>query len=177
VAFAVAVVIALTWFLNRTTYGIAIRAAAENGDRAALCGIPTKHLSTVVWIIAAALSASAFILQAPIVGLKVGAVIGPGLLLRGLAAAVIGRMESLPVTIAAAVGIGILEQTLFFEIGISSVVDALLLVVILAGLLLQRRSLNRVDSADASTWEAVGSVRPIPWPSPCPPRSPKAARG
>ena len=162
VAFAVAVVIALTWFLNRTTYGIAIRAAAENGDRAALCGIPTKHLSTVVWIIAAALSASAFILQAPIVGLKVGAVIGPGLLLRGLAAAVIGRMESLPVTIAAAVGIGILEQTLFFEIGISSVVDALLLVVILAGLLLQRRSLNRVDSADASTWEAVGSVRPIP---------------
>ena len=162
VAFALAVVAALTWFLNRTHYGIAIRASAENGDRAALCGIPTKHLSTMVWVIAAVLSASAFILQAPIVGLKIGAVIGPGLLLRGLAAAVVGRMQSLPVTIGAAVGIGVFEQTVFYKVGISSVVDALLLVVILAGLLVQRRSLSRVDAADASTWQAVGSVRPIP---------------
>ena len=162
VLFAVGAVVGLTWFLNRTAYGVAIRASAENADRAALCGIPTNRLSSIVWVIAAVLSAAAFILQAPIVGLKVGAVIGPALLLRGLAAAVLARMTSLPITIMASIGIGVVEQTLFFEVGVSSVVDVLLLALILGGLLLQRRGVGRVDAADASSWQAVGQVRPIP---------------
>ena len=162
VAFAVAVVLGLTWLLGRTGFGIAVRASAENGDRAALCGIPTKALSTAVWVLAALLAASAAILQAPVIGLSTGALIGPGLLLRGLAAAVIGRMESLPVTIAAAVGLGVFEQAVYWAYGRSTVVDALLLVVILVGLIAQRRRFSRVDPADASTWQAVGEVRPIP---------------
>ena len=162
VAFAVAAVTGLTLLLNRTRFGIAVRASAENGDRAALCGIPTRSLSTLVWVLAALLAASAAILQAPVIGLSTGTLIGPGLLLRALAAAVIGRMESLPVTIAAAVGLGVFEQAVYWAYGRSSVVDALLLVVILVGLISQRRRFARVDPAEASTWQAVGEVRPIP---------------
>ncbi len=35
---------ALTWFLRRTSYGIAIRASAESSDRAALLGVPVKRV-------------------------------------------------------------------------------------------------------------------------------------
>jgi len=162
VVFAVAACVALGWFLRRTRYGLGLRAAAENADRAALCGIPYRSLSTLIWVVAALLSAAAAILQAPVVGLSIGVLVGPGLLLRGLAAAVIGRMESLPVTVAAAIGLGVFEQAVFWAYPQSTVVNALLLVVIVVSLLAQRRRFARVDAADASTWEAVGEVRPIP---------------
>jgi len=162
VGFAVIACGALSLFLRGTRYGVGLRAAAENADRAALCGIPFRSLSTLVWVVAALLSASAAVLQAPVVGLSIGVLIGPGLLLRGLAAAVIGRMESLPVTVAAAIGLGVFEQSVFWSYGRSTVVDALLLVVIIVSLLAQRRRFSRVDAADASTWQAIGEVRPIP---------------
>ena len=53
------VLAALGWFLGRTRYGIAMRAAADNEDRAALLGIPTNRLATIVWSLAALLSAIA----------------------------------------------------------------------------------------------------------------------
>src|SRR5437763_10484033 len=43
------VLAALTWFLRFTSYGVAIRAAADNGDRARLLGLPVNRLSTIVW--------------------------------------------------------------------------------------------------------------------------------
>ena len=44
---------ALTAFFRFTDIGIAVRASAENADRATLLGISVKRLSTIVWIIAA----------------------------------------------------------------------------------------------------------------------------
>ncbi len=161
-AFAAVAAVALTVLLNRTSVGIGVLASAENADRAALCGIPVKSLSTLVWVIASLLSAAAAILQAPIVGLSIGSLVGSGLLLRGLAAAVIGRMQSLPTTVAAAIALGVFEQTTLFRYGRSPIVDAVLLLVILGGLLLQRRSLSRIDPGDTSTWQAVAQPKPVP---------------
>jgi branched-chain amino acid transport system permease protein len=155
----VAVVIGLGRFL-RSSFGIAVRASAENRDRAALCGIPTKGVSTAIWAIAGGLSAAAAIMQAPVTGLQVGILIGPGLLLRALAAAVIGRMTSLPVTVAAAMGLAVVEQSVFWSYGRSTVMDAALLVVILVALLVQRHSLARTE--EGASWKAVAAVRPIP---------------
>src|SRR5690606_23132725 len=53
----------LAWFLLRTDAGVAVRAAAENSDRALLLGIPIRRLSTIVWIIAGGLGALTFILK------------------------------------------------------------------------------------------------------------------
>ena len=55
----------LAWFLLRTDVGVAVRAAAENEDRALLLGIPIRRLSTIVWMIAGALAALTFVLKAP----------------------------------------------------------------------------------------------------------------
>ncbi len=44
------ILIALAWFLLRTDVGIAVRAAADNAERALLYGIPIRRLQTIVWV-------------------------------------------------------------------------------------------------------------------------------
>src|SRR6202035_1276493 len=70
VAFAGAAVIvtALAVFMRRCKYGLAIRAASENGERAALLGVPVPRLDTIIWIVAAVLSTVAILLQTPVLG-------------------------------------------------------------------------------------------------------------
>ncbi|MBA2608856.1 MAG: ABC transporter permease [Actinobacteria bacterium] len=160
-----AVLIALTWFLRYTDYGVAIRAAAENGDRANLLGIPVARLSTVVWAISGLLSALAVVLRVPLLGFaSFSSVSGGGfsLLLRTLAAAVIGGMTSLPITFVAAVGLGILQELGAWTFHTSTYVDALLLFVILFVFLSQRERFSRATETGISTWKALREVRPIP---------------
>ncbi|TMK83400.1 MAG: branched-chain amino acid ABC transporter permease [Actinobacteria bacterium] len=64
VAVVPVVIAVLAWFLLRTDNGVAVRAAAENADRALLLGIPVRRLSTLVWAIAGGLSALTFVLRA-----------------------------------------------------------------------------------------------------------------
>ncbi|HVW33113.1 MAG TPA: branched-chain amino acid ABC transporter permease, partial [Acidimicrobiia bacterium] len=104
----VPVVLALiTLFLRRSAIGVGIRASSANAERAMLLGIPVRRLSTVVWAVAAVLSALSAMLAAPLIGSGSGFTSGPALLLPALAAAVLARMESLPVAMAAGIGIGI----------------------------------------------------------------------
>ena len=152
-------------FLRFTDYGVGIRAAAENGDRANLLGIPVKRLSTLVWALAGFLSATAVILRVPLVGFaSFQSVSGSGnaLLLRTLAAAVLGRMESLPRTVIAAIGIGIFQEAAAWQYSDTDFVDALLVVIILVGLFLQRDHFSRIAESGISTWKSVREVRPIP---------------
>src|SRR5439155_20718695 len=105
------VIAGLGWFLLRTDAGVAVRAAAENEDRALLLGIPIRRLSTLVWAIAGGLTTLAFILSAPFEGVKPGvASQGPSVLLPLLAAAVVARMESLPLAFGAGIALGIVES-------------------------------------------------------------------
>jgi branched-chain amino acid transport system permease protein len=154
--------IALTLFMRRSTFGTAIRAAAERGDRAAMLGIPVKRLHTVVWVIASVLAYVAMFLRAGTVGLPIGQVLGPSFLLQALAAAVIGKMERLPTIAIAAIGIGIVDQAMTFQPGNrASFNDAVLFLIVLFALLLQRRpAVTR--AGDVSTWQAAREVRPVP---------------
>src|SRR4029077_15280490 len=104
----------LGWFLYRSDIGIAIRAAADSGERATLLGIPVRRLSTITWMVAGGLSGLGLILAAPIKGPNLGVVGGPPLLPAPPAAAVIGRMDRLGTAIAAALGIGVFEQVVFW---------------------------------------------------------------
>jgi branched-chain amino acid transport system permease protein len=153
---------ALAAFFRFTDMGIAVRASAENGERASLLGIPVARVSTVVWILAAVLSAVAVFLRAPMTGLTLGSSIGPSVLLYGLAAAVIARMESLPVCVIAGMGIGIIDQSALFGTRRASLSVAVMLVVILIALLAQRARLARALDAGAGTWQTVKEYRPIP---------------
>ena len=159
------VLLALAWFLRSTDYGIGIRAAADNDDRANLLGLPTRRLSSLVWVLAAVLSAIAVMLRIPLLGFASFASVSGGgnaLLLRVLAAAVIGRMENLPRTVMAAIGIGVFEELASSELSNTNIVDALLVVVILVALLLQRDAFRRATETGIGSWRAIREVRPVP---------------
>ncbi|HSS11212.1 MAG TPA: ABC transporter permease [Acidimicrobiales bacterium] len=162
---AALLVTGLGLFLRYSKYGVAIRAAADNGDRAMLLGIPLPRLDTMVWCLASVLSAMAVLLQVPVqgfVGFQTVTGGGTDLLLKTLAAAVIGRMDSLPRTAIAAIGIGIFEALATWTFANTAVVDATLVVVIVLALLIQKGGYRRVVEADTATWRSVAAVRPIP---------------
>jgi branched-chain amino acid transport system permease protein len=154
---------ALAGFFRFTRIGIAVRASAESAERASLLGVPVKRLQTIVWVVSTVLATVAILLRAGIVGLPLGSAVGPGILLRALAACVIGRMEKLPTIFVASVALGIIEQSIVFSTGQAGYVDPILFLVVLGALLLQRRSgASRLEDAQQSSWQAAKAVRPIP---------------
>ncbi|HZU80080.1 MAG TPA: ABC transporter permease, partial [Acidimicrobiales bacterium] len=155
------VLVALAWFLGRTDLGLAIRAAADSHERAVLLGIPVATLSLVSWTVAAGMSGLGTILAVPLVGQNLGQIIGPTSLLVPLAAAVIARMESLPVAFAAAVAIDVAEESIFWSYPRSSSVDLGVFLVILVALLAQRRRIGRLAGALGEQL-SIREVRPVP---------------
>ena len=159
---AVVVCIAgITAFLRFTNVGIAVRASAESADRALLLGIPVRRVQTIVWALASLLAFVAIFLRAGALGLPLGSVLGPALLVRALAACVIGRMEHLGRIFFAAVGLGVIEQAIVWDTGGSTFVAPILFVIVLAALLAQRRG-TRARTEEQSQWVAISDVRPVP---------------
>ncbi|MBA3654162.1 MAG: ATP-binding cassette domain-containing protein [Actinobacteria bacterium] len=158
-----AVAIGLAAFFRFTRVGIAVRASAESADRAALLGVPVRRINTLVWVIAAGLSGLAVLLRLPIEGVGIGAVLGPTVLLRGLTAAVIARMERIPAAVGASLVLGAIESAVLFRTRSTLVADGVLFFIIVGALLLQRRgTTTRAEDIGASTWTANREVRPIP---------------
>lgn len=158
---APAAMAALAWFLLRTDAGRAVRAAAENQDRALLLGVPVRRLQTIVWAVAGALSTATFITKAPFSGVVPSAIIGASAILPGLAVAVIARFQSLPTALAAGIGLGIAEWTIRWNVTAESIFDVTFLVVILAALLLRKVQLTRAETGESS-WDSAGVLKPIP---------------
>src|SRR5690606_40543321 len=77
-------------------------------------GVQTCALP-ILWAIASLLGFAALLLRAGVLGATIGSVLGPTLLIRALAACVMGRMENLTVIFFGAVGLGVLEQAIFWR--------------------------------------------------------------
>jgi ABC-type branched-subunit amino acid transport system permease subunit/ABC-type branched-subunit amino acid transport system ATPase component len=157
------VVGALAWFLNRSRYGLAVRASADNPDAARLSGISVKAMSTMVWTLAGALATLTIVLAAPMSNATTAATVslGPGLLLRTLTAALIARMHSFPIAVVAGIGLGIFEAVLFVNNPEDpGLLDAALLVIVLVTVLLL--GLRQTGPAPRETWSFAPRVRPVP---------------
>jgi branched-chain amino acid transport system permease protein len=153
----------LAWFLRATRVGVAIRGAAERSDRASTLGIPVGRIQTTVWVMTTVLAFCTVFLRAGVASLPIGSALGVTVLVRALAAAVIGRMTDFPRITAAAVGLGIVEQSIVYDTGRDIYVFPVLFALIVVGLLFNRRRRGvRVDDDIVSTWQAVRELRPIP---------------
>src|SRR5207249_3348954 len=157
-----AVMVGLGAFFRFTRLGIAVRASADNDERASLLGIPVKRVSTVVWVIAAVCSGLGVFLRAPVVGLPLGGLIGPVILLYALAAAVVARMESMPVALGAGMAIGVLDQSANYATRRGDISVSLMLPLLLIALALQRQRLSRAYDTGVSTFRNLRELRPIP---------------
>jgi branched-chain amino acid transport system permease protein len=81
--------------------------------------------------------------------------------LPALAAVVLGRTRSMPQTVVAALAIGVLRSSMAWSMPSSVAFDAVLVVVLVVGLYLQRTPYSRVD-ASATSWRATQELRPTP---------------
>jgi branched-chain amino acid transport system permease protein len=103
----VAVVVGLSVLLRATPIGLATRASVDSPRSAGLSGINTTMVNAGSWMLGTALAGLAGILLAPILGLT--DVQFTLLLVASFAAAVVGRLTSLPLTFAGAMLIGLIQ--------------------------------------------------------------------
>jgi ABC-type branched-subunit amino acid transport system ATPase component/ABC-type branched-subunit amino acid transport system permease subunit len=158
--FGPAAVAALALFLRGSRLGVGMRSAAANPDAARMAGINAGRMSSVAWGLAGALSTLTALLVAPTQGVVSSDSFGPSLLLRALAAAVVGRMVSLPVAFAAGIGLGVLEGLLLWNYPRGGPVEMMLFAIVLVTLLVQRRLGGRED--EKGSWATVQPWRPVP---------------
>ena len=157
------ILLGLVAFFRFSAIGVALRASAENADRASLLGIPVRRLQSVVWGLAGSLAFVAMFLRIGVDGPQLGQVLDPTLLLSALGAAVIGRMERLPTITLSAIGLGIVSQAARFHYSSEAYRSVVIAVIIAFALLVQRStSLSRLTSAATSTWQETREVRAIP---------------
>ena len=152
--------LALAYLLTRTRFGQAVRASADNPNAASLAGISVRAVSTQVWIIAGALSAVSAVLIGPIRGAnaaEIGTSLGPSLLLRALAAAMVGRLTSFPLAMLGGIGIGVAEVLLKTNVKTSGI-DSLFVFLLLLILVLWR---GRATDTTEQGWAFSGRLKAV----------------
>lgn len=153
---------AVAAFLRLTPTGVAVRAAADDVDRASMLGIPVRRIEGQVWVMATVLSFVSVILTAGVIGLPFGLGAGLAIVTRSLAALVIGRMTHLVAISVTAVALGVLEAGIRWNTGDAYLVSAVLAVLVIASLLFQRRGVTRSDRDDEAALASATEVRPVP---------------
>lgn len=102
---------AAAWFFRRTTFGLALLAAAQDVIGVRLTGIRLRHLSAFTWGLSSIIGGISGI----VIALSLGA-FAPffmaRLMLLGFAAAVVGGMTSLPGALVGGLVVGIAEATI-----------------------------------------------------------------
>jgi ABC-type branched-subunit amino acid transport system permease subunit len=155
------VVVALAAFIRFSSWGLAMRATAENAESARLSGVWVRRTSTVAWTLAGALSAVTAVLASPGQTSALTDVLSPDLLLLALLAALIGGMVSLPVAFIAGIGVGVVDDLLQWNITNpstgSATVELILFLLLLGALLVRAASLQKgTRVGERSSW-AMGT--------------------
>ena len=127
----------LAWFLERTRFGTAVRAVAQDPEAARLHGISLGAVARFNWGLGAALSAAVGILVAPLQVVNVGTF--TLLLTKSLAGTLVGGLASLPLTFAGGLLVGVVEAIAAVRFDQPGMIEIAVLVVVLAVLVGRRR--------------------------------------
>lgn len=106
-AVALLMTAALYLFLRRTALGVSIQASSQNQLAAYLSGIRVKRVTSLVWALAGAVSGACGLLLAPIALVDISLWI---VVLKALAALVLGGFGSIPGAILGGLLLGMIEQ-------------------------------------------------------------------
>ena len=157
------VLAALVGFFRFSAIGTALRATAESADRAALLGIPVRRLQSVLWAMVGVLAYVTLFLRNGVIGASVSTALDASVLLAALGAAVIGRMERLPTTVFASIGLGIVSEAVFYRWDNDAARPVVITLIIAVALVAQRSDRgSRLRSAAVSTWQSTREIRRIP---------------
>jgi len=128
------IVVFLNLFFKHTMVGREMRACAANRDAAALCGIPTKNMVTLSFVLSAGIGALAGCVVSPITYTQYN--IGAGLAIKGFTVAILGGLGNSMAAVAAGFILGILES---FSIWVlpTAYKDAISIAILLAMLFIR----------------------------------------
>jgi ABC-type branched-subunit amino acid transport system ATPase component/ABC-type branched-subunit amino acid transport system permease subunit len=152
--------VALGLFLVRSRYGVAMRGAASNPDAATLAGAAPQYMSMLAWALAGLVATFSALLILPSRGAVTPESLGPGFLLRGLAAAAVARFANLPLAFVVGVGLGILEAVLATNPGATGGFEVAVFVVVFIGVGLQSRA--RRGRVAEDRWADLAPAPPLP---------------
>lgn len=134
---AMGVTALMAYVLAKTTFGLKMRALQSDRMLSALVGVRVKRVDTWAWVIAGVL--------AGIIGLFMGNMVRLNptvltfLVIPALAAAVVGRMTSLPLTVLGGLAIGVIESMVILVPGLSRYGSATAFVVAILAILWYQR--------------------------------------
>jgi branched-chain amino acid transport system permease protein len=111
VLFPLVVTIGTVLFLNRSKLGAAMRALADDRENTALLGVPVRRVEASAWFVSGLLFGFSGLLLANLVSMEIAALTF-SIPIAALAAALIGRVESIWVTFLAAFVIGLIQAEL-----------------------------------------------------------------
>jgi len=106
-AAALLLTLLIFFFLTRTALGVSIQASSQNQLAAYLSGIRVKRVTSLVWALAGAISGICGLLLAPIALVDISLWI---VVLKALAALVLGGFGSIPGAILGGLLLGVIEQ-------------------------------------------------------------------
>jgi branched-chain amino acid transport system permease protein len=156
-------------YLRRTSTGVAIRAAADNPQRAATLGVNVAAVTTRIWVLAGLLSGIAAILPAFLGGVGGGGsqdrqapTIPIGQLVVLLTVLVFARFVNLWMATAAAVILSVLSTTVQVSYSSQAPLEAMYVFLVGGLLLMQRDTSTRASREDFSGLEVTRELRPIP---------------
>jgi len=109
--FALGVTAGTTVFLRYTKLGTAYRAVANDREITATLGVPVRRVETSAWLVSGFVCGAAGLLLSGLINSLEAATL-TFLVISSLAAALIGRLQSLWVTLFAALVIGVVESCL-----------------------------------------------------------------
>ncbi len=137
-ATCVVIVAFLRFFFQHTSLGRQMRACAANRDAAALCGVPTKNLVTLSFVLSAGIGALAGCVVSPITYTSYN--VGTGLAIKGFTVAILGGLGNSTAAVAAGFVLGVIES---FSVSLlpSAYKDAISVAVLLAILFLRPRGM------------------------------------
>ena len=140
--------VALRLFFYRTRPGIATRAVVDDRELASLTGAAPARYAQLGWAMGCSLASVAGILLAPLTNLDITTL--TLLVINGYAAAMVGRLRSLPLTFVGAIVLGLIQSYAigYLPVGdvwtyLEQVIPMLFLLVVMLALPQTRASLAR----------------------------------
>ena len=159
---AVAVTVVLHLVYRHTLFGLGTTAVAEHEGAAAALGWSPGLVAAANWALGSGLAGLTGILIVPVIGLSVTGL--TTLLLSALAAALVGRFASFPVTLAGGLGIGIVQSELTrYSSGVTGLASSVPFLCIALVLVVRGRALPlRGTFLDRLPALGTGRVRAVP---------------
>lgn len=110
-AFATTVLIsiALSLFFDRTKLGLATAGVSLDQTAAQMVGLPVRWISALSWAGGGAIAAAAVLFAAPVLGV-IGPAFSTGMMVRGVAAAIVGGLERPFGALMGGVAVGVIDS-------------------------------------------------------------------